>query len=295
MKTPGLLRGPRVRRVAHGFTILELVVVLAVIGILAGLLLPALFRARQAGHTAVCQNNLRQWGLGLRLYVDDHASYAPYSMGDSPRAGERLWYTRLARTLGIAEVPWTFAPRLGPRPAQGIQTCPGLSSTPLSAGGGSLRGVGSYGYNVFGVGVYELGLGGGYVDTSHSPLDAPGNLRVTRDQAVLVPSDMIAVGDAIVGWSLWGGADENAGWAHDHLGPNLPEPTALIGSRPGFFSATDLEAMRAVIRRRHGGRWQMVFCDGHVESGQTADWFEVRRDTVRQRWNNDNQPHAWNP
>lgn len=49
--------------------------------------------------------------------------------------------------------------------------------------------------------------------------------------------------------------------------------------------------MRALIQRRHGGRWQMVFCDGHVESGRTGDWFDVRRDTVRQRWNNDNRPH----
>lgn len=88
--------------------------------------------------------------------------------------------------IGIAEVPWTFASRLGPPPAQGIQSCPGLHPTPLSAGGGSLRGVGGYGYNVFGVGHYDLGLGGGYVDPSRSPLDAPDNLRVTRDQAVLV-------------------------------------------------------------------------------------------------------------
>ncbi|MBE7504114.1 MAG: hypothetical protein HS113_28275 [Verrucomicrobiales bacterium] len=291
MRTSGPIPGPRVRRVPGAFTVIELAVVLAVIGILAGLLLPALLRTRQAGHSVVCQNNLRQWGLALRLYVDDYASYVPYSMGDSPRAGERLWFTRLGRALGIRELPWTFAPSLGPRPSRGIQTCPGLTSTPLSAGGGSLRGVGGYGYNVFGVGHYDLGLGGGYVDPSHSPLDAPENLRVTRAQAVLVPSDMLAVGDAIVGWSFGGGADENAGWAHDHLGPYLPEPTALLGTQPGSFSSSDLEAMRGVVQRRHGGRWQMVFCDGHVESGRTADWFDVRRDTVRQRWNNDNLPH----
>lgn len=35
----------------------------------------------------------------------------------------------------------------------------------------------------------------------------------------------------------------------------------------------------------------MVRCDGHVESGKTADWFDLRKTAVRQRWNKDNQPH----
>ncbi|MBI4328179.1 MAG: hypothetical protein HY674_23360, partial [Chloroflexi bacterium] len=48
--------------------------------------------------------------------------------------------------------------------------------------------------------------------------------------------------------------------------------------------------MRAVLQRRHGGRWHMVFCDGHVESGKTADWFDIRKEAVSRHWYRDNLP-----
>ncbi len=60
-----------------GFTLTELLVVVAVIGILAGLLLPALVRAKAQAHNSVCTNNLRQLGMATRLYSDDHMSRLP--------------------------------------------------------------------------------------------------------------------------------------------------------------------------------------------------------------------------
>jgi prepilin-type N-terminal cleavage/methylation domain-containing protein/prepilin-type processing-associated H-X9-DG protein len=63
-----VLTGGMRRRSA--FTLIELLVVLAIVGVLAALLLPSLSTARQKAAQVTCINNLRQLGLGMKLYVD---------------------------------------------------------------------------------------------------------------------------------------------------------------------------------------------------------------------------------
>lgn len=66
--------GPPLRR---AFTLVELLVVIAVIALLAALLLPALADSKQKARSIQCLNNLRQWGLAYRMYADDNSDFLP--------------------------------------------------------------------------------------------------------------------------------------------------------------------------------------------------------------------------
>jgi prepilin-type N-terminal cleavage/methylation domain-containing protein/prepilin-type processing-associated H-X9-DG protein len=81
----GMLR----QRAVKGFTLIELLVVIAIISILAAILFPVFARARENARRASCQSNLKQIGLGLRMYTQDWDEKFPHGWaGDCSNAYE---------------------------------------------------------------------------------------------------------------------------------------------------------------------------------------------------------------
>lgn len=71
-------RGTYVHRTGLAFTLVELLVVVALIATLAALLFPTFGRAKESGRATVCLSNLHQIGLALQLYVQDNRNHLPY-------------------------------------------------------------------------------------------------------------------------------------------------------------------------------------------------------------------------
>ena len=79
LKRPRTLgKGPMLK---SRFTLMELLVVVAVIAILASLLLPSLGKARKKAKLVVCKSNMKQIGLASQMYSDDNEQYVVWSIG----------------------------------------------------------------------------------------------------------------------------------------------------------------------------------------------------------------------
>lgn len=191
----------------RAFTLVELLVVIAVIGVLAALLLPALAWARQSARSIQCLGRMRQLGLAVRLYADDNGDEFPRSQHSAFAHGQLPWGRALAPQLGSDTTAWTNLLR-------SVYWCPGDRRT---------NGW-SYGLNVY----FELG-----------PDDDYDGKPQTWRRAEAVPRPSATVLFA-----------ENAS-AADHIMPN-------------FWTASP-DAVD-VASRRHGGRANFNFVDGHAEA-----------------------------
>lgn len=126
------------RRKARAFTLIELLVVIAIIGILAGMLLPALTKAREKANAAKCLSNMHQWGLALNMYNDDWHEYYPYvgdAAGVCDPADSWAWYNVLPPYIGQKTLCQLYnaTPPTPPTPrVNSIWICPSATNKTVS-------------------------------------------------------------------------------------------------------------------------------------------------------------------
>lgn len=234
-----------------GFTLVELLVVVAIIGVLAALLLPVLGRARQQAHTVTCFNNLRQLYLANTMYADEHnGRYAPAAPDiDEGFGGRMRWHG--ARTTASGQE--AFDPKLGllsPYLADGrVKECPVFVEFQRvgEVANAFESGTGGYGYNMayIGSGLYLR-------DWPEALRSGSANHRVAR------PSETIMFADAALpqdGYLI----------EYGFLEPPFPVSRDFPRGNPDWGHSAPS------IHFRHGGKAMVVWCDGHI-SAESFDW-----------------------
>jgi prepilin-type processing-associated H-X9-DG protein/prepilin-type N-terminal cleavage/methylation domain-containing protein len=235
------------------FTLIELLVVIGIIAILASLLLPTLSKAKGTAQSVKCKSNVRQLAFALNIYANDNGFYPLATSLD----GRSDWTSRIPPFKGsrldfLCPSPgFTRADGLPLPSIYGYNTC---GSDNVSSEGEVRRGW--FGY----------GLGG---ETWQNLAEVP-----VPESTVRNPSDMIAFCDGFLGTRsleiAWGAIGIN--WI-------------------GFVPAAENAANQKAANKRHDGRLNVAFCDGHVEAIRVKKLLLDISDASVRRWNNDNQSH----
>lgn len=220
----------------RGFTLIELLTVVAVIGVLAAILIPAVGKVREKAEASKCVNNLRQIGIGLRMYAAENRGRLPTAYSATGPNGEVIWFDYLMPYLKDEyEGSLTWDQRKSE-----VYNCP--SSEYLMEFEGEPGFTYSYGWN-----------SAFYRDSRFPNADGsiPTGIKLASIQR---PSQTMMIADTIQ-------TEQRGGWGND---------TFIDAGRP-YNPATAEDFMPdtsydAGFSDRHGGYGHALFVDGHVEA-----------------------------
>lgn len=222
------------RRARGGFSLVELLAVIGILGLLAALVLPAVARARALGLRGKCAANLQQLHKANLLCADDRETFVPAAADIRGRNLQRWHGTRTGRKAAFSGAAGPLAGYLG---GDGlVRACPGFAG----ALPGFERSCGGYGYNAWGVGSRA------YLEGASA-----GAASGMRPQDIADPAQTVMFTDAAY-------LDGNAGGLIEY---SFAESCFTPGD--GMPVSLDWPAAPS-IHFRHGGRAGVAWCDGHV-------------------------------
>jgi prepilin-type N-terminal cleavage/methylation domain-containing protein/prepilin-type processing-associated H-X9-DG protein len=212
------------------FTLIELLVVIAIIAILAGMLLPALGKARTRAHTAHCISNLKQFGSAVQMYAGDNDDSLNYTYGPHPSIGYG-WFNFLPYLSISIKYPDDFYG--GKIHAPSILQCP---TAKFKSNYNNL--TTSYGFYATQISAKD---GSKYIPAFSPNLSYKPN-KLGRIQS---PSKLLGIADGKLMISYY--TDR---WGY------------YTGDKAANYTGDILEQ----VRYRHQGRVNLMLMDGHAEN-----------------------------